>query len=364
MFSISSLAETQAAMGNEVFLFTTNSNGKEDLNVPVNMLTNVDGVNVVYFKRLAGFTEFSFPLISKVLKDSSNYSIIHLHSWWNFNILVIAWILTLKKQKFVFSPRGMLSTYSFKYKSEFLKKAVFYLFSKPVLKKNRIHVTSENEKKDISNLLEGCSPLLLPNVFNFPSFRIAAQQKTQQKLGLQLLFLSRIDPVKGLDVILKSLACLQRHSIPFYLTIAGTGNLKYIEELKHEAAKLNVGSSIDWIGHADSKTKANLFGVSDLLLLPSYSENFANVVLESLYYGLPVMVTRNVGLYEYVEQNDFGYIVNQDENELARCCLDFLKRKEEWYSKKSEMHKKVCRDFDKEAIVKKYLKYYESVLEK
>lgn len=364
MFSVSALAETQTLLKHDVTVFTTNSNANKNLNVPTNTVVDVEGVKVIYFNRIARFTEFSFSLIKYLLKHSKEYDIVHIHSWWSLNILCCSWILFLKQQKFIISPRGMLSPYSFQNKASIIKKIIFNLISKPLLVNSYLHATSRIEENDLRLLLKKKDRLFnIPNIIAFP--RISESSiliNNSDKKQINLLFLSRIDKVKGIEYIIKALPLLVKEGIGVTLKIAGSGDDNYINELKRIAQLHSVTENIEWIGFVSGESKEKLFRESDVVLLPSKTENFANIILESLFFGKPVIVSKRVGLSDYVEENNFGFVINTSSQDIVSVCLAFLEQKHIWRQKSPEMHLKVCCDFNKNAIVESYIGAYTSIL--
>jgi glycosyltransferase involved in cell wall biosynthesis len=141
IYSISALCEAQAALGHQVFVFTTNANGANNLDVPLRNIQSINKVAVVYFPRITGdHTHISPKLWFKLFKDANKYDIVHLHSWWSVLMIGCAWILKLKGIKFVFSPRGMFSDYSFNHNINPIKKGIFFnlLTKLHLLRKSRL----------------------------------------------------------------------------------------------------------------------------------------------------------------------------------------------------------------------------------
>ena len=104
-------------------------------------------------------------------------------------------------------------------------------------------------------------------------------------------------------------------TIPCLLTIAGDGEPAYVESLKKIAADNGLEDKIDWIGF-QSNDKFDLLQAHDLFVLPSYDENFGNVVIESLSVGTAVLISEDVGLEDYVNVNNLGWICHTNPESL------------------------------------------------
>src|ERR1700760_3480955 len=82
--SVTHLCEGLVNAGEQVKVFTTTANGKEELDIPPNKEYNVDGVGVIYFKRIFKDPVYISPALWKRLyRDCDKYDVVHIHSWWN-----------------------------------------------------------------------------------------------------------------------------------------------------------------------------------------------------------------------------------------------------------------------------------------
>ena len=131
-----------------------------------------------------------------------------------------------------------------------------------------------------------------------------------------LLYLGRIHPKKGIDVLLK---CAAGPSIDprFVLVIAGEGEPGYEARLRELAVSLGLAARVRWVGPLYGARKWAAFGCAELFLLPSHQENFGVALVESLATGTPVCTTTAVGIHAAVTQYDAGLICGDDEASLA-----------------------------------------------
>ncbi|RZK37752.1 MAG: glycosyltransferase, partial [Pedobacter sp.] len=141
---------------------------------------------------------------------------------------------------------------------------------------------------------------------------------------------------------------------PWSLTIAGGGEETYIENLKLKAKVLKIQQQIDWLGPASNESKFELMAVHDLLVLTSFNENFANVVIESLSVGTPVLISKQVGLSDYVQVKNFGWVceltTESTLNQLNASYLDSNKRE----IIRNSASTVVRTDFSDQVLVRKY----------
>jgi glycosyltransferase involved in cell wall biosynthesis len=309
--SVSSLSEQLVKAGHYVMVFTTAANGKEELSIEVNSSQVIDGVNVIYFDRITkDHTHFSPKLLSALNKKAATFNVIHIHAWWNLVSVLSCAIALAKGVKVVVSPRGTLSNYSFTHKSGFCKSIFHQMIGRNLLRKCTIHATSDSEEQELTALIKPKQIFNIPNFIHLPLFD--QQVKNSSVDGIKLLFLSRIDEKKGLDILINALALV---NIPWSLSIAGDGDIRYIESLKKIAIAKNIDQHISWLGFRQTD-KFEIYRQHDLFVLPSHNENFGNVVLESLSVGTPVLLSKHVGLADYVTKENLGWVFDLNEVSL------------------------------------------------
>lgn len=331
--SVSKLSEELVKAGEDVMVLTTTANGKEELDVPTGKETLVDGVKVYYFKRLTkDHTHFSPSLLSflhQTIKSAKRQTpnarrntlnpqlIVHIHAWWNLVSIFAALIAKWHGVKVILSPRGMLTSYSLNNRNSKVKDVIHFFLGKRLLKYAHIHATSEKERKDVLQTCEVNGVTVIPNFVRFPSSNGFSNERVSnsQSDSYKLLFLSRIEEKKGLELLFGALAST---NIPYQLSIAGTGEKSYIKSLQTLATELGISSKITWLGHIEKQSKFDIIAASDLMVLTSYNENFANVVVESLAMGTPVLISKEVGLADYVAANKVGWITSLDVEAIIR----------------------------------------------
>ncbi len=135
-----------------------------------------------------------------------------------------------------------------------------------------------------------------------------------------MLFLSRVDPKKGLELLLPALASVPHAT----LVIAGSGDEGYVASLKRLARELHIEERIVWAGYLEGNDKLAALAAADLFVLPSYSENFGIAVVEALAAGLPVLITDQVAIHREVAQAGAGRVVPCDSDALAGALAALL----------------------------------------
>lgn len=357
IYSSAALCRVLVNTGNDVTVITTTANGKVELDVEVGVPHLIEGVNVIYFKRLTkDNTHFSPDLLSYLWKNASKFDCIHIHSLWNFVSVFSLSICALKNIVPVVSPRGMLSDYVINTNHPFQKRMLHYFLGKRILSKAKFHATSTSELKEIKKVFPESNVSVIPNILiEVDEVNIENISKTDDNVT-KIIFLSRIDPKKGIELLLKGLSGVDW---PYHLTVIGSGSPEYLEILKRCSAKLNIEDKVTWAGPVYGNGKYTLLAQHDLMALTSYNENFGNVILEALACGTPVLISDKVGLSDYVSENELGWICTTNHMAITLALNKFHIEREKQKNIRSIAPLKIREDFSAKNLAKRYLKMYE-----
>ena len=373
-------------------VFTTTANGKTELNITPNEHKLVNGVKVTYFKRLTkDHTHFSPALLWRLRKEilkfhfsiieNKNVSldcfrqkpnlIIHIHAWWNLVSVLSCLVAKLYKIPVIITPRGTITTYTTTNKNSFKKKIIHYIVGKKLLEYCHLHVTSEKEKQDVLSLIRPKSITIISNLVelsveqdltNIIKPEIERKDKVlinKQTKSFQLIFLSRIEQKKGLELVFKALSTVL---FKWQLTIAGTGDEEYLSELHQLAENLKIKNNLIWKGHIDNNKKFDLMAEHDLLILTSHNENFANVVIESLSVGTPVLISKEVGLADYVINKKLGWVTDLKIDKIRHSINISYHDVENRIRIKNEAKKIILEDFEPSKLIKEYYELYNKII--
>lgn len=355
--SVSKLCEGLAAQGHEVDVYTTTANGETELDMVPGSMFEVDGVNVTYFKRITKDPTHVSPDLWKELYRTVNlYDIVHIQSWWNILVVMAACICHIKGVKVVIAPRGMLSKYIFETGNTKMKKMIHYTAGKWALSKCWYHATAVSEAEECEQIIKGWKGFTAPNILTLPDLPI----KRQKNEVFTLIFLSRIHPKKGIEILLQAVSQLQ---FPVILKIAGSGEEEYIQQLKDLAAELGITEKVVWVGWLDREHKFKELMHSDLFTLVSLNENFANVVVESLHMGTPVLLSEDVGLAEFVRKHDQGWISSLEVADVAVKITAAYQDKDK-RTRISEQGRVVIEaNFSADKLIRDYVSAYQTIID-
>ena len=331
--SVHGLCRALAARGHDVHVYTTSVDGPGDSPVPHGVPVNIDGVNVWYFASKHLRRIYHAPQLGDALhRHVGEFDVVHTHAIYLWPLWTAARIAQRAGVPYVVSPRGMLEKGLIEQKSAWMKAALIAFIERKTLERAAaIHVTSRREADEAAafgfNLREVRE---IPNGVDIDAFDQRSSLAHDAPISLAVsqaigsgpfvLFLGRINWKKGLDRLVKALP----HAPAVRLVIAGNDEDRYRPVVEAMAAGMEVSDRVVFTGAVDGADKAALLSAARALVLPSYSENFGNVVLEAMAAGRPVIVTPEVGVSELVEQSGAGLVVPGTREPLAGALASLI----------------------------------------
>ncbi len=177
--------------------------------------------------------------------------------------------------------------------------------------------------------------MVIPCGVDLNHFRLIDQDAARQELGVpphphrMLLFVGRIEPLKGIDTLLRALALLVEQRPKWWghvcLAIIGgdrretrdqwSAEMKRLRRLQGE---LGIGELVTFQGSQDQRKLPVFYNASDIVVVPSHYESFGMVALEAMACGTPVIASDVGGLRYTVRHGETGLLVpQQDPQALA-----------------------------------------------
>jgi glycosyltransferase involved in cell wall biosynthesis len=352
--SIARLCEALANAGQDVKVFTTTANGAEELEVVPNSEYDIDGVKVVYFKRIFKDPFYLSPALWKRLyNECRQYDVVHIHSWWNMIVMVAAFICRKQKVRVVLSPHGMFSEYILNNSKKRLKQLSISLFGKSLLKACTFHATSSLEFAECRQFVPGWKGCMIPNIVWLPKLTICKQANSV----FTIIFLSRIHRKKGIELLMQAISGMQ---IKPLLKLAGSGEEKYIQQLKQEAKTLGIHENIEWLGWQGRDEKFTAMMHADLFALTSYNENFGNVVIEALHAGTPVLISNTTGLSRFVKEHQLGWVCTPEADHIRSALEAAIADSTARDNITRTAPSMVAGYFSEEKLIPEYIRYYQT----
>jgi glycosyltransferase involved in cell wall biosynthesis len=258
--------------------------------------------------------------------EIAGFDLVHLHSVFLWPTWAAARLAEKADVPYLISPRGMLVKDLVKRRSRVAKAAWMALIERSnVERASALHVTSETEEKELRRFdWQFPRIAVIPNgVDDF--YCISSAQPSPDVLEIiarqpLILFLGRISWKKGLDRLLNAFARTRAGT----LAVVGNDEEGNVPRLNQLAEELGIVGRIRILSRTVlGNDKEHLFRAARVFVLPSYSENFGNAVLEAMQRGLPVVVTPEVGAAAIVREANGGMVVEGNPGPLSEAmnCL-------------------------------------------
>ncbi len=122
------------------------------------------------------------------------------------------------------------------------------------------------------------------------------------------LYLSRIHPKKGCDLLVEAFADIASAEPDVHLLVAGPDDIGWCAELKRLAQALNLQDRVSWPGMLTGDLKWGAFRAAEVFVLPSHKENFGIAVVEAMACGIPVLISDKVNIWREIDEGGAGLI--------------------------------------------------------
>ncbi len=126
-----------------------------------------------------------------------------------------------------------------------------------------------------------------------------------------LLFLGRVHPKKGCDMLIDALP-RRASADPVTLVLAGPDQIGWTAQLRERVNRMDVSPRVIFPGMLEGALKRGALENADAFILPSHQENFGMAVVESLSYGVPVLISDKVNIWREIEADQAGYTEPDD----------------------------------------------------
>lgn len=296
---------------------------------------------------------------------------LHLHVPWDPLNYQIARVARSMGVPYCVSCRGTLDDWALRQKW-FKKRIYLSLFARPMLNASAfVHCTSEQEANESRRHAPSTTFRVIPNLIDLGGLEPVtpeAKRMVRHELDLEpasriILFLSRVFPGKGADLLVEALPAILQHEPMARLVIAGPGHFEYIQRLKARMQTLGISSKVRFAGMVEGRMKSALYGSADVFGLPSEHENFGNVLFEAAAQGAAIVTSRHVALWRELEAGAGARVTELNPASLSAEILSVLRTGEIEAAARRQRTSNWARTFlDRDRIVALYERaYHESV---
>ena len=317
--------------GHEVTIYTTDG-FKSRLKVKKNQPVNVENMNVYYFRNLSNFLAkrnlcipYLLPYISK--RDLQQFDVIHVHTFRTILALSIWYYAKKYNIPYVLQAHGSVLPF---FQKQRLKKIFDRFFGYRILRDaSKIIVSTKIETEQYKKMgVDEGKIEIVPNGIDLTEYDILPEwREFRKKYKIKdekiILYLGRIHKIKGIDLLVKAFADLVKEMDDVRLVIVGPDD-GFLLTLKRQIEDLNIGDKILLTGLIPEKDKLGAYVDADVYVLPSVYETFPVTILEAFACGTPVIVTDRCGIANIVIDNNVGYVVEYDKEQLQDAIFKIL----------------------------------------
>ncbi|WP_420149241.1 glycosyltransferase [Spirosoma sp.] len=352
-----------AAEGHEVTILTPVS--ADDV-----IYDTAPGVVVVpvtrhWFSRF--FPEFSVGLWQYLKKHGNDFDLIHVHGLWHFGS-VTPYVMKLRPPK-ILTTHGLLDRWTIR--RSYWKKQLISWFGQrkwtadtPV-----IHVNNRQEVDDVRRYLGHPHPhvVIIPNGLRPAEFKqLPPRGLFRQEFGIRpdqkvILFLSRLNFKKGLDVLLAAFLRLSNEREDVQLVLVGPDD-GYLSTIQEFIQQHQLQERILLPGMLIKEQKLAAFADADIFTLPTYSESFAIAALEALATGVPSLLTEHVGFGDYIRSYQSAHLCEPTEQSVYDGLTYLLNNPDKAAELARNAQKMIAEECDIDVLARRLLDTYKGIV--
>jgi D-inositol-3-phosphate glycosyltransferase len=185
-----------------------------------------------------------------------------------------------------------------------------------------------------------------------------------------VLFVGRIEPLKGVDTLIQAMSCVQlKEERPVHLAIIGGDPAASPQEMSAEMARLQklcddlaVGQTVVFLGKRDQDKLPYYYSAAELLVMPSHYESFGMVALEAMACGTPVIASEVGGLAYLVRDGETGFTIPDQEPETLCEKISWLLSNHDLHTTMSRRAVEYAQDYAWEKIARQIVDVYKNFL--
>ncbi|ERT08970.1 glycosyl transferases group 1 family protein [Lyngbya aestuarii BL J] len=360
------LSAALATQGVSVTILTTDSNGdtgQPPLEVPLNQPVSEDGYTVRYF-RCSPFRryKFSLSLLNWLWYHAHEFDVAHIHALFSPVCSGAATVARMRQLPYILRPLGTLDPADLQKKKQLKQIYATLLERSNIAGASALHFTSEPEAKISERFGVTTRDLVIPLGVNPPVHR---EEKTEPNHRPVILFMSRIEPKKGLNLLIPALEGVLAAGHQFQFILAGSNpqDPAYESQIQTQIQQSAIADYTTITGFVTGEQKARLLQTADLFVLPSYYENFGIAVAEAMVAGIPVMISDGVQIWEQIKRAEAGWVSTGGVDEITALITSALQNRQERERRGQNARKLATEHYSWDAIATTTIQAYQQILD-
>jgi glycosyltransferase involved in cell wall biosynthesis len=367
--AILELAQSLGQQGVTVDIISSNADGVGKLSSPVGQWIQESHYRIGYFSCWHHNDLILSPsLITWLIQHVNEYDVVHTNTIFSPLLSLVYLICQWSRVPYLMTPHGMLDKWALAYKPR--KKELFLkLLDLPALNRaSAIQVLTTSESENLMDLRVTAPALLVPNGIHRQDFAIIPspvlfQQNFPATQGKKIiLFLGRIDPKKGLDLLAPAFAKALALYPEVHLVVAGPDNIGFMPKVVDYFEGAGCMAAVTFTGMLTGQLKYSALAAASIYVSPSYSEGLSMSILEGMAMGLPCIITTGCNFPEAGTARS-ALVVDINADKIADALIGCLSYPEETKFMGDRARKFIFENYTWEKIATKLIAVYQAISE-
>jgi len=313
------------------------------------------------------WTAYSSDLARSLHREASQFELIHVHEIWHHPHFAACMAARRANKPYIVTIHGALDPWCLNHKA--LRKRIYAMsLQRRILRAAAaLQALTQEEAKHIRTFGVDNHIRVIPNGIDSQEFQMLPSREAFEELSPELrgkkvlLFLGRLHPIKGLDILAKAFGKITMGREDVHLVIAGPDSEGHQTQVERELASEGVLSKTTFTGMLAGSQRLAALSRADIFLLPSYSEGFSMALLEAMICGLPVVITRQ-SCFPEVAEAKAGIVIESDPDQLAEALISLLDDPQLRKKMGANGHRLAMERFTWDKVADQMVQLYEDVL--
>ncbi len=358
--AVGAIAEAQQAAGLDVAVVSTSLSDFQSVTTDRLRSVGVD-VTIVEPHGRVRAARILRPILHDLIAQAD---VVHIHAVWEEIQHQAAAVARRLRKPYIFTPHGMLDPWSMAQSR--LKKLLYFelRLRRDLNLASAVHFTDEIERDHARRLNLKSSPIVEGLIIDLSDFQPApAPGQFRARFAAQLgdrpivLFMSRIHPKKGLDLLIPAFASIA-NATNAMLVIGGPQADGYQAVVEQMSRDYGIHDRVIFPGMLNGTARATALVDADLFVLPSYQENFGVVVIEALAVGTPVIISDQVAIHRKITDSQSGEVVRTNVESLTAALLKWTNDPELRRAASQNAIRFVAEKFDRQQQAARWIWHY------
>ena len=319
--------------GHDVTVYTTDGY-KSRLDVKKNKPVDVDRVKTYYFRNLSSYLTremvlmipYYLPIVAR--RAIRDFDVIHIHEHRTMLAVVVHHYAKKYRVPYILQARGSVLPF---FQKRGLKRIFDIFFGYKILRDaSKVIALTKTEIEQYKKMgVDEGKIEIVPNGIDLSEYdNLPKRGEFRKKYLIRedekvILYLGRIHKIKGIDLLVEAFSDLIKELDDIRLVIVGPDD-GFLSSLKRQIEDLKIGDRILFTGPLYERDKLEAYVDADVYVLPSVYETFPVTVLEACACGTPVIVTDRCGIANIVNNNNVGYVVEYNKDQLQDAIFKIL----------------------------------------